>query len=166
MSQRELLQLLHLQLHPNRTLNLGFTSFPLNHSGRRGERSIRTLVAQCAGLSQVCTLWRNDEVVKWRRIRGMEVKLHLTQHEAGVINFRRHEDVWGDGGIAPRINLGTRWSEWSASRAGFFTPRGKISLYPLDGRLGGPQSRSGRGGEEKKIPALTLPRIQPRSSNL
>jgi hypothetical protein len=37
-----------------------------------------------------------------------------------------------------------------------FTPRplyppGKSPRYPLDGRLGGPQSRSGRFGEEKKI---------------
>jgi hypothetical protein len=28
-------------------------------------------------------------------------------------------------------------------------PRRKSSRYPLDWRLGGPQSRSGRGGEEK-----------------
>jgi hypothetical protein len=28
-------------------------------------------------------------------------------------------------------------------------PQGKSSWYPLDRRLGGPQSRSGRGGEEK-----------------
>jgi hypothetical protein len=37
-----------------------------------------------------------------------------------------------------------------------FTPRplylqGKIRRYPLDRRLGGPQNRSGRGGEEKVI---------------
>jgi hypothetical protein len=57
---------------------------------------------------------------------------------------------WGSGGIAPRIlDLGTRW-RWVVS----FTHRplylqGKIPWYPLDRRLGGPQSRSGRGGEEK-----------------
>jgi hypothetical protein len=28
-------------------------------------------------------------------------------------------------------------------------PPGKKPLVPIDGRLGGPQSRSGRGGEEK-----------------
>jgi hypothetical protein len=28
-------------------------------------------------------------------------------------------------------------------------PQGKSPWYPLDSRLGGPQSRSGRGGEEK-----------------
>jgi hypothetical protein len=47
------------------------------------------------------------------------------------------------------FDLGTRW-RWVVS----FTPRplypqGKNPWYPLDMRLGGPQSRSGRGGEEK-----------------
>jgi len=43
-------------------------------------------------------------------------------------------------------------------------PHGKRPWYPLDGRLGGPQSRSGRGGEEKNSqPLLGLehPIIQP-----
>jgi hypothetical protein len=62
----------------------------------------------------------------------------------------RHERVLGSGVIAPRIlDLGTRWR-----RAVNFTPRplypqGKSPSCPLDRRLGGPQSRSGRGGEEK-----------------
>jgi hypothetical protein len=30
-------------------------------------------------------------------------------------------------------------------------PRGKSSRYPLDRRLGGPQSRSGQRGEEKVL---------------
>jgi hypothetical protein len=34
------------------------------------------------------------------------------------------------------------------SRPGRFTPS-ESPLYPSDRRLGGPQSRSGRGGEEK-----------------
>jgi hypothetical protein len=49
-----------------------------------------------------------------------------------------------------------------------FTPRpiylqGKRPWYPLNRRLGGPQSRSGRGGEEKNyqpLPGLGLPIIQ------
>jgi hypothetical protein len=46
-----------------------------------------------------------------------------------------------------------------------FTPwplysQGKSSWYPLDRRLGGPQSRSGRGGLEK-IPSPAPPRIGP-----
>jgi hypothetical protein len=57
---------------------------------------------------------------------------------------------WGSGFIASRIiDLGIRW-RWVVS----FTPRplypqGKSSWYPLDTKLGGPQSRSGRGDEEK-----------------
>jgi hypothetical protein len=62
---------------------------------------------------------------------------------------------WG-GGIAPRIlDLGIRWS-WVVS----FTPRplysqGKSPWYPLDRRLGGSQSRSGRGGDEKNSQHLS-----------
>jgi hypothetical protein len=33
-------------------------------------------------------------------------------------------------------------------------PQGKSPWYPLDRRLGGPQSRSGRGGEEKNSQRL------------
>jgi hypothetical protein len=39
--------------------------------------------------------------------------------------------------------------EWSASRPGRFTPQGMNPWYLLDRMLGGPQSRSGCGGEEK-----------------
>jgi hypothetical protein len=34
--------------------------------------------------------------------------------------------------------------EWSPTRPGRFTPRGKSPRYPLNRSLGGPQSRSGR----------------------
>jgi hypothetical protein len=66
---------------------------------------------------------------------------------------------WENGGTAPRIlHLG-------------FTPRplyshGKNHWYPLDRRLSGPQNRFGRGVEEKNIPSLHLPGIEPWSSNL
>jgi hypothetical protein len=43
-------------------------------------------------------------------------------------------------------------------------PPGKEPLYPLDRRLGGPQNRSGHGGEEKNsqpLPGLEHPFIQP-----
>jgi hypothetical protein len=39
-------------------------------------------------------------------------------------------------------------------------PRGKNPRYPLDRRLGGPQSRSGRRGQKKNLP---LSGIEPRS---
>jgi hypothetical protein len=53
--------------------------------------------------------------------------------------------------------------EWSASRPSRFTPRKRAS-DPLDRRLGGPQSQSERGSEEKNsqpLPALEPPIIQP-----
>jgi hypothetical protein len=49
----------------------------------------------------------------------------------------------------------------SASHPGRFTP-GKEPYYPLDRSLGGPQSPSGRGGEEKN--SQPLPRLEPPSS--
>jgi hypothetical protein len=77
----------------------------------------------------------------------------------------RREGVLGSGGIAPRIlDLGTIW-RWVVS----FTPRpfhlqGKNAWYPLDRMLGGTQSRSGRGGEDKNsqpLPGLEHSIIQP-----
>jgi hypothetical protein len=77
----------------------------------------------------------------------------LTKHHA-VKAYRR------SGGIAPRIfDLGTRW-RWVVS----FTPRllyshGKSPWYPLSRRVGEPQNRSGRGGEEKN--SQPLQRLEP-----
>jgi hypothetical protein len=93
--------------------------------------------------------------ITYFRARGTKVKLSLclTKHHA-------MKTYWGSGGIAPHIlDLGTRW-RWMVS----FTSRqlylqGKNPLYPLDRRLGGPQSRSGRGGEEKN--SQPLPGLNP-----
>jgi hypothetical protein len=57
---------------------------------------------------------------------------------------------WGSGGIAPLILW--RWHLVEVSgqlHAPAAFPPGKEPWYPLDRRLGGLQSRSGRGGEEK-----------------
>jgi hypothetical protein len=73
----------------------------------------------------------------------VKLSLCLTKHHAMKM-------YWVRGGTAPRIlDLGARW-RWMVS----FTPRplysqGKSSQNPLDRRVGEPQSRSGRGGEEK-----------------
>jgi hypothetical protein len=67
---------------------------------------------------------------------------------------------WGSGCTVPRIpNLGTRHM-WVVS----FTPRplcpqGKSPWYSLDRSLGGPQSRSRRGGAEKN--SQPLPGFEP-----
>jgi hypothetical protein len=59
---------------------------------------------------------------------------------------------WGGGGIAPRIlDLGVR-RRWVVS----FTPRPHYPQYPLDRRLGEPQSRSGRVISSTKIRKLPL----------
>jgi len=69
-----------------------------------------------------------------------------------------------NGWIEPRIlNVGPSW-RWVVS----FTPRplyprGKNTGYPLNGRLGGSQVRSGRGDKEKK--SQPLPGIETRSSS-
>jgi hypothetical protein len=56
-----------------------------------------------------------------------------------------HEGVWESGCIDPHfLHLGTSWR-----RVVSFTPRPLYPLYPLYRRLGKPQSRSGRRGEEK-----------------
>jgi hypothetical protein len=77
----------------------------------------------------------------------------------------RHGGVLGRGGIVPRVlDLGTKW-RWVIS----FTvqplyPEGKSFWCPLNRRLGGLQTRSGRGGEEKNsqpLPGLEPPIIQP-----
>jgi hypothetical protein len=78
----------------------------------------------------------------------------------------RHEDVWGSGCIDPRFHdLGITW-RWVISFTPLLLyPLEKSPRYPLDMRLGGPQSRSARRGEEK-TPDLTGTRIPtPRSSN-
>jgi len=50
----------------------------------------------------------------------------------------------------------------SPSRPGCFTPRVRALRFSLDRSLAGPQSRSGHGGQKKKIPSLPLPGIEPR----
>jgi hypothetical protein len=84
----------------------------------------------------------------------LKLFLYLIKYHAmktcPLLNHHAVKTQWGSGGIAPRIlNLVTRW-RWVVS----FTPRplyprGKSSLFPLDRRLGGPQSQSGCCGEEK-----------------
>jgi hypothetical protein len=62
----------------------------------------------------------------------------------------RHGGIWGSGGIAPRIlDLGTRRSgQLHVPVALPPSPHMESLWYPLDRRLRGPQSRSGRDGKE------------------
>jgi hypothetical protein len=57
--------------------------------------------------------------------------------------------VKSKGKVVSALFLTEGGGEWSASRPGRYTPQGKGPWYPLDRKLGGLQSRSERGGEEK-----------------
>jgi hypothetical protein len=57
------------------------------------------------------------------------------------------------------FDLGARWRCVVSFTPRPLYPQGKSPWYPLDRRLGGPQSRSGRGGEEKNF--QSQPRIEP-----
>jgi hypothetical protein len=63
---------------------------------------------------------------------------------------RAMKACWRSGGIAPCIlELGTKWKRVVSFTPRPIYPQGKGPWFPLDRRLGGPQSRSGRGGEDK-----------------
>jgi hypothetical protein len=60
------------------------------------------------------------------------------------------KEYWGSGGIAPHILWPRLWMEVSGQlHAPAALPQEKSPWYPLDMRLGEPQSHSERGGEEK-----------------
>jgi hypothetical protein len=69
-------------------------------------------------------------------------------------------DVW----LHAFFDLDTRW-RWVVSFTSWpLYSQGKSSWYPLDRRLGGPQSRSGRGSEEENSQPLSgfePPSVQP-----
>jgi hypothetical protein len=76
----------------------------------------------------------------------------------------RLEGVLGSGGIAPHILDGTRWRCVVSFTTRPLYPHGKRPSYPLDRRLGGPQGRFGRCGEEinsHPLPGLEPPIVQP-----
>jgi hypothetical protein len=77
----------------------------------------------------------------------------------------RHEGVWGSGSIDPRfLDLGISWI-WVVSFTPLLLyPRGKSSRYPLDRRLGVPQSQYGRYGESKILDPTGTRTLTPRSS--
>jgi hypothetical protein len=69
----------------------------------------------------------------------------------------RHEGVWGSGCIDPHfLDLGTSWRRMVSFTPRPLYPRGKSPRYPLDRRLGGPQSRSGDVEKRKFLTLLGL----------
>jgi hypothetical protein len=75
-------------------------------------------------------------------VKRVNLSLCLTNYT------QHHKGVWGSGCIDPYVlDLGASW-RWVIS----FThrslyPQGKSPRYPLDRRLGGPQNRPARSGE-------------------
>jgi len=85
------------------------------------------------------SLWLST--APWRRYRGVDVKLQAVYTSTL------------DG------------NQWSSSRSGRFTPWKKSFRYPLLRRMGGPQSRSGRVGQQKINPCLYRDSHQLQKSN-
>jgi hypothetical protein len=77
-----------------------------------------------------------------------------------LIKQHAMEAYWGvEVQLHVLFDLGTRW-RWMVSFTSWsLYPQGKSSLYPLDWRLGGSQSRFGRGNEEKN--SQSPPGIEP-----
>jgi hypothetical protein len=98
-------------------------------------------------------------------------KTEETVHKGKVVPVLKQlstaiREHMGSGGIAPPFLTSTLdGGEWSASRPGSFIRREKAARYPLDRRLGGPQSRSGRRGEEKSFDPTVTRTLTPRSSS-
>jgi len=58
------------------------------------------------------------------------------------------KSYWGSGGMAPHVlDLGSTWRWVVSITPQPLYPQGRISQYPLDRRLGVPQSWSGHDGE-------------------
>jgi hypothetical protein len=73
---------------------------------------------------------------------------------------------WESGGTAPRILSPRHYMEMSGQlHAPAALPQGKSPWYALDRRLGGPQSGSGRGGEEKNPSPAGNRTLEPRTSS-
>jgi hypothetical protein len=117
------------------------------------------------GLIWVRNIWMISFL--WFAQLPVKVKIKLSL----CLFLTKHQPIkmyWDSGGIDPHIlELGTRW-RWVVG----FMPRllyhqGKHPWYPFDRRLGGPQSQSGCGGEEKNSqpllglkPLVILPVLQ------
>jgi hypothetical protein len=96
-------------------------------------------------------------VCESRQCAKIKVKLSLC-----LTPWRR----MGSGCVGPHfLDLGTSWRRVVSFTPLPLYPRGKSPRYPLDRRLGGPQSRSGRFGKEKILDPTVIRTPTPRSSS-
>jgi hypothetical protein len=83
---------------------------------------------------------REEEFIKYK-VKVKVVPVLLTEHH-GIKVYQ------GSGGTAPCIpDLSTTWRLVVSFMPLLLYPQGKSPWYPLDRRLGGPQSQSGCGSE-------------------
>ena len=88
----------------------------------------------------------------------------LYTYKCEVVRLHAIKEYRRSRGTAPLgLNLGARWGDWSLSHSGRFTSK-KEPRHPLSRRLDGPQTRSGRFGEEKTL--FNLPGFEPRTVQL
>jgi hypothetical protein len=121
---------------------------PQSRSGRGGEEKNSQTLPELRPPDRPA---RNPELYQCattahyiERVR-VKVKLSLC-----LIKHHGMKTYCGSGCIAPRIlDLGTRWRRVVSFTSRPLYPQRKSPWCPLDTRLGGPQSRSGCGGEAK-----------------
>jgi len=122
------------------------------------KRLLLRSVASRKLLWQWHSLWNNVCCITTSRMIHFMLHAHngrvLLQNTKGkhkgkvvpVLFLNEHHTMkayWVSGGIAPLILWPQHFMPW------LLYPQGRSPWYPLDRRLGGPQSHSGHGGEEK-----------------
>jgi len=90
-------------------------------------------------------------------LRGKACGTHSRSGELKVIPFQAMEVHWGSWGKAPLIlNLGTKWRRVVKFISGCFTP-GKETRWPMNRRMGAPQSMCGLFGYQINLfPLLSI----------
>jgi hypothetical protein len=107
---------------------------------------------------------RGNVLSSWTTTSFWKVDSSAWSCPCTLTEYHAIKAYWESGGIAPRIiDLGTRWRRVVSFTPRPLYPQGKSPWYPLDRRMGGSQSRSGRGGEEtgsQPLSGLESPIIQ------
>jgi hypothetical protein len=115
------------------------------------------------GVHEVQKLGGNLLSTKEKLSLGLS-KYHAMKTYTLLNQALHHEDVWGSGGLAPRIlNVGSRWRCVVSLTLQRLYPQQNSPRYALNRKLDGPQIRIGRDGKEKN--SHNLPEVEPRSSS-
>jgi hypothetical protein len=95
--------------------------------------------------SAVKNIEESEHLLKILLLRGIKIFKHIKKKLSRYTPWRHMggEEVYSSYSFLTSALDG---GEWSASHPGCALPPGKEPRYPLDRRLGGPQSRSGHRG--------------------